>query len=136
MCVYLAPGDAAIDLLIVGYLVPAVLLVLVAPLQQFLDLLLPLHVAAVQVVKTALDEQFVEVHLEARLLQNRLLDRRVRDETKHNHLLLLADPVRPVLRLQVHLRIPVRVEENDRVRSLQIESQSSRARAEQENIVL
>jgi hypothetical protein len=44
--------------------------------------------------------------------------------------------VRPVLRLQVHLRIPVRVEENDRVRSLQIESQSSRARAEQENIVL
>ena len=41
-----------------------------------------------------------------------------------------------VLSLQIHLRVPVRVKDNDRVSSLQVESQSSSPSTQQKHIEL
>tara|TARA_B100000768_G_C11156957_1_gene322813 strand:- start:56 stop:430 length:375 start_codon:yes stop_codon:yes gene_type:complete len=45
---------------------------------------------------------------------------------------LLPDAVRARHRLQVHLRVPVRVEEDDRVGALQVEAEAAGARGEHE----
>jgi hypothetical protein len=42
----------------------------------------------------------------------------------------------PILRLQILMRVPIRVEDNDRIRRLQVESQSSRPRRQNEDGVL
>ena len=56
-----------------------------------------------------LDHKRVKVQLLHRPVQDLLLDRVLGDEPEDLDRLGLADPVRPVLRLQIHLRVPVRV---------------------------
>jgi hypothetical protein len=56
----------------------------------------------------------------------------LRAEAEHLHRLLLADAVRAVHRLQVHLRVPVAVVEDDDVGSREVDAQAARARREQE----
>lgn len=97
--------------------------------------MLPFAVTAVEVIETALDEQLVKVHLEACFLEDGLLNRSVGDEPQDDHFSLLADSVSPVLSLQVHLRIPIRIEQNDSISSLQVEPQATGPSAEQEDVV-
>jgi hypothetical protein len=54
----------------------------------------------------------------------------------HLDLLLLADAVRAVHRLQVHLRVPVRVVQDHDVRRRQVDAQPARARRQQEDELL
>ena len=58
----------------------------------------------------------------------------LRHEAEDEDGLLLPDTVRAVLRLQVHLRVPVLVEENDSVRSNEIDAETSGAGAEEEEV--
>jgi hypothetical protein len=52
-----------------------------------------------------------------------LFDGVVGDETQDDYLLFLANSVHSVLGLEVHLRVPVGVEDDDRVGRLQVEPQ-------------
>lgn len=132
---YLTPGDASVDLLVIRDLISAAFLVLVSALEEFFNLLLPFNVAAIEVVETALDEQFIEVHLEACLLEDSLFDGSICDESQDNHLLLLADSVGSVLCLQIHLGVPVGVEQDHSVCCLQVETQASCSGTQEEDVV-
>mmetsp|Transcript_22778 Transcript_22778/g.67502 ORF Transcript_22778/g.67502 Transcript_22778/m.67502 type:complete len:715 (+) Transcript_22778:982-3126(+) len=79
-----------------------------------------------------LDDGVVHLQLLLRALDNLLLDRVLGDETEDLDLLLLPDPVRAVHRLQVGLRVPVAVVDDDRVGRLQVDAEPARARGEEE----
>lgn len=98
--------------------------------------MLSLHLAAVEVIKTSLDEKFVQIHLEASFSKNGFFNGSVGDEPEHNDFFFLADTMRSVLCLQIHLRVPIRVKENDGVGCLKIQPQSSCSCTQQEDIVL
>ena len=70
---------------------------------QLPDLLLAVGKAAL------LNDQGVQAQLHFGALDNALLNRALGNQAEHAHLLLLANAVRSVLRLQIHLRIPVAV---------------------------
>lgn len=60
----------------------------------------------------------------------------VGDEAEHYYLFLLTDTVNSVLCLQIHLRVPVGVKDDDSVCSLQIQAQSACSGTQQEDVVL
>lgn len=69
-----------------------------------------------------MDEELVQVHLEASFLQDSFLNRGIRNESQYDNLLLLTYSMSSVLSLEIHLRVPVRVKQNDSVGSLKIEA--------------
>ena len=79
-----------------------------------------------------LDDGEVHLQLELRALDDLLLDRVGRHEAEDLHFLRLPDAVRAVLRLQVGLRVPVRVVDDDDVGGLQVDAEAAGARREQE----
>ena len=62
-----------------------------------------------------LDDNLVQSQLHLCLLHNSLLNCVLCDQSEHLHLFGLPDTVGPILGLQVHLRIPVRVIDDDNV---------------------
>ncbi|RNA41346.1 hypothetical protein BpHYR1_050426 [Brachionus plicatilis] len=64
-------------------------------------------------------------------LSNALFDRGARHEPIDHHFVLLTDAVRPTKRLDVVVRIPVRVVYDDCVRSGQIDAEAAGARRQQ-----
>ena len=76
---------------------------------------------------SGLDDEGVHAELDLGFLDDPLLDRVRGDEPEDPDLLLLADPVRAVLRLEVHLRVPVRVVENDDVGRVEVDPEATRA---------
>lgn len=81
-----------------------------------------------------LDNQLLEAALPIRLLEECLLDCRGSGKAVHNDRFFLSDPVRAVLRLQVLLRVPVAVEEDDCVSGGKVDTEAARARAEQKQV--
>ncbi|KAI3476655.1 hypothetical protein L1887_61750 [Cichorium endivia] len=81
-----------------------------------------------------LDDERLELAFVASALEDLLLHRIRRHESEDQHGLGLADAVNSVLRLQIHLRVPVRVVEDDRVGSDQVDAETTGARAEQEQV--
>ncbi len=78
----------------------------------------------------------VDVQLLVCPLEDHLLNRVLRDQPVDPHLVLLANPVGPVLGLEILVRVPVRVENHNCVRSLQVEPQTTGPGREQEAEVL
>lgn len=78
------------------------------------------------------DDQGVEPQLLLRDLEHLLLDRVLRTQTIHVHLVLLTDAVCAVHGLQVHLRVPVGVEQDHGVGSGQVDAEPARTRGQQE----
>lgn len=103
------------------------------------------------VCPTLLDDELVETKLLSRTLKHLFLDRVLRNETEDDNLLLLADTMSckgtasamssrramsmrtSVHRLQVSLRIPVAIEEDDNVRRSQIDAETASARRQEED---
>jgi hypothetical protein len=65
-----------------------------------------------------------------------LFDGVVGDQPQNDDLLLLPDTMDSVLSLQVHLRVPIRVEDDHCVCSLQVEAQTTCSGAQKKDIVL
>ena len=83
-----------------------------------------------------LDDEVVEDHLVLCALEDVLLDGVLRDEAVDVDELLLPDAVAARLRLQVVLRVPVRVEDDHRVRRREVDAEPARAGGEEEDEVL
>ncbi|KAH6611038.1 hypothetical protein Trco_001058 [Trichoderma cornu-damae] len=81
---------------------------------------------------TCLDDLAVHVQLEPSAFQNLFLDGVGADETQNSHLVLLTDTVGAVLGLQILVRIPVRVVNDDGIGSLQVEAQTAGTSRQQE----
>ena len=81
---------------------------------------------------TLLDHQLIETQLLRGSLEDALLDRVVCHETVHKNLLLLADAVCSVHGLEVCLRIPVTVEQDDDIGARQVDAQTTGACCKQE----
>lgn len=62
-----------------------------------------------------LDDDLVEAQLDLGALNHLFLDRLFGDEAEDAHLLLLANAMGAVLRLQVHLRVPIEGESASRI---------------------
>ena len=90
--------------------------------------------ATLEIVHAGLDDLGVNVELEARLVENVLLDRVLANEAVHAHFALLTDAVSTVLRLEVHLRVPVAIKDDDRVGRLQVQSETAGTSAQDEHI--
>lgn len=69
------------------------------------------------------------------ILQNLLLQSPPRDQPINIHDLLLPDPMRPVHGLQILLRVPVVLHEDDRIRPRQIQPQPAHARRQQQAVI-
>mmetsp|Transcript_34656 Transcript_34656/g.115829 ORF Transcript_34656/g.115829 Transcript_34656/m.115829 type:complete len:237 (+) Transcript_34656:433-1143(+) len=80
-----------------------------------------------------LDDGGIEVELALSALDDLLLHRALNHKPVHDHLASLADPVRAIHRLQVHLRVPVAVEQDHRVGGGEVDPEPARARREEEN---
>jgi len=68
-----------------------------------------------------------------RWLHGARLDAPAGDEAEDEHLVRLAEPVRARQRLDVVVRVPVRVVEHDGVGGGEVDAQAARARREQED---
>ena len=84
---------------------------------------------------TSLNDFSIKVQLELGPFQNVLFNRINRDQAENAHFLGLTDTMGAVLSLQVLMRIPVAVENDDRVSRLQIETQTTGSGAEHEDEV-
>ena len=80
-----------------------------------------------------LDDEAVEVQLALRTLEDLLLERVLDAQPVDGHGAGLADPVRAVLCLQVSLRVPIRVIQDDSVGGEQVDAQPARASREHED---
>ena len=80
-----------------------------------------------------LDDHLVEFESDGLPLKDFLLDCRLSDEPVHIHLLLLADSVSAIHGLEVNLRVPVRVIEDDMVRGHQVKAETSCTSGEHED---
>ena len=80
-----------------------------------------------------LDDHSVQPQLHRGPLHDLLVDRVLRDHPEHLDLLLLPDSVRPVHGLQVHLRVPVGVEEDDDVGSVEVDAEAAGPRGQHED---
>ena len=80
-----------------------------------------------------LDDHLVEFESDGLPLKDFLLNRRLSDEPVNIHLLLLAYSVSTVHGLEVNLRVPVRVIQDDMVRSHQVQAETSCTCGEHEN---
>mmetsp|Transcript_54583 Transcript_54583/g.119033 ORF Transcript_54583/g.119033 Transcript_54583/m.119033 type:complete len:421 (+) Transcript_54583:1335-2597(+) len=78
-------------------------------------------------------DHLVEVKLLLRALHDALLHRARRDEPVHVHHFLLSDAMDARHCLHVHLRVPVRVEEDAGVRRLAVDAEAASARRHQED---
>ena len=83
-----------------------------------------------------LDNELVQPKLLRRPLQHPLLDATLRDEPEHIHLLRLPNPVRAIHRLQVSLRVPVRVVQDDNVSSGEVDAEAPSTGRKQEDELL
>ena len=72
-----------------------------------------------------LNDDLVELELDGLALDDLLLDRLLRDQAVDKDLLLLSDTVGTVHRLQVNLRVPVRVIDYNMVSCHQIDSKTT-----------
>ena len=132
------PGYDLVDLVVIGYLCLLLLLVLhvvVLP-DEVLEALLPVIVVCLVVEHARLDDLVVQVLLLRRLVEDALLDLSRRDQTVNPHLLLLPDSMSSILSLLIHLGVPVRVENDDSVRHLQVQTMPTSAGTEQEYLFL
>ena len=82
---------------------------------------------------TLLERKLAEMALLIGLLEDVLLHGALAHQPVDVHVARLPDAVRAVLRLRVHRRVPVRVVENHRVGAHQIDAQTARPRAEDED---
>ena len=83
-----------------------------------------------------LHHQLLQPAFPVRFLEERLLDGPLRRETIYDDRSRLADAVGAVLRLEVLLRIPVGVEEDDRVSGGEVDSLPARAGAKKEELAV
>ncbi|KAH9409282.1 hypothetical protein TYRP_010285 [Tyrophagus putrescentiae] len=142
----LAAGNHLVDGLIVGHLVLVVLLVALVVLQDGLEKgkefishlqhLLPLRPRTLLVKHARLNDLLIEVQLVLGRRQNALLHRVHSDQPQHPHLILLPNSMRPILRLQILVRIPVRIKDDDRIGRLQIQPQTSGSSGQQKDKVV
>ena len=82
---------------------------------------------------TLLERKLAEMALLIGLLEDVLLHGALAHQPVDVHVARLPDAVRAVLRLRVHRRVPVRVVEDHRVGAHQIDAQTARPRAEDED---
>ena len=80
-----------------------------------------------------LDDHLVEFESDGLPLKDFLLNRGLSDESVDIHLLLLADSVSTVHGLEVNLGVPVRVIQDDMVRSHQVKAEASCTSGQHEN---
>ena len=80
-----------------------------------------------------LDHHPIQPQLHRRPLHDLLVDGVLGDHPEHLDLLLLTDSVRPIHGLQVHLRVPVGVKEDDDVGGVEIDAQSAGPRRQHED---
>mmetsp|Transcript_33192 Transcript_33192/g.105872 ORF Transcript_33192/g.105872 Transcript_33192/m.105872 type:complete len:254 (+) Transcript_33192:346-1107(+) len=98
------------------------------------DALAPVRLLA-DVLELALgDDQLLELQLLLGLDEDLLLDRPAGGQPVHHHALGLADAVAAVLRLQVHVRVPVAVEDDARVCRHEVDAEPARAGREQKDV--
>jgi hypothetical protein len=83
-----------------------------------------------------LNDQLIQPQLLRRPLQHPLLHAPLRDEPEHVNLLRLPDPMRAVHRLQVRLRVPVRVVQDDDVGGGEVDAEPAGAGGEEEDELL
>ena len=83
-----------------------------------------------------LDDLLVHVQLEPGRGQDSLLDGVDHHETQNSDLVLLPDSVSPILGLEILVRVPIGVEDDDRVGGLQVQPETSGSSGEQEDEVL
>ena len=83
-----------------------------------------------------LDNELVESQLLRRALEHTLFNTALRDETEYIDLLRLADTMSTIHCLQVGLRIPVAVVQDDDVGSRQVDSEPASACRQQEDELL
>ena len=105
-------------------------------LQNGTEHLLALAARRLLVEHSGLDDFLVDVEFVLGSCQDALLHRVDGQQSQHAHLVLLPDPVRAVLRLQILVRVPVGVEDDDRVGRLQVQTETARARRQDEDEVL
>ena len=74
---------------------------------------------------TLLDDQLVQSQLDLGAFHDLLFDRVLRDEAEYAHLLLLTDTMGAIHGLQIHLRVPVGIEQNDHVSRGQVDAQTT-----------
>jgi len=79
------------------------------------------------------EHSLVQAQLQRGLVEHLALVRVRRDQPVDGHVLLLADAVAARLRLQVILRIPVAVVDDDGVGGRQVDAEAARPRAQQEH---
>ena len=72
-----------------------------------------------------LNNKIVQKFLQRGPIKNFLFNRGVRHQSEDAHLVFLPNSVRPVLRLLIHHRIPIRVENNNRIGGLTIRKKDS-----------
>ena len=83
-----------------------------------------------------LDDQLVQPQLLGRAFKHTLLDTALRNETEDINLLGLTDTMGTVHGLQVGLRVPVTVIQNDNVGGCEVDTQTTSASREQEDELL
>lgn len=118
------PGDPIVYLLVVWNLVLLVFLVVLRA-KELLEPLFSFHIGRPLVEQSRLNDDLIESHLVLRLAKDVLFDLRVGDQPEHPHFVLLADTIGPILRLQVHHRVPVAVKNDDCVGRLKVETQAT-----------
>mmetsp|Transcript_12200 Transcript_12200/g.36785 ORF Transcript_12200/g.36785 Transcript_12200/m.36785 type:complete len:358 (-) Transcript_12200:572-1645(-) len=102
-------------------------------LQELLEHLAALRGLGVLVELARLDDEGVHVEFVGGAREDAFFDGGGRDETEHAHVVALAYAVRSVLRLRVHHRVPVAVEDHDGVGGRQIQTEAAGSRGEQED---
>lgn len=80
-----------------------------------------------------LNDEFLQAALDVRAFEEVLLDGAARCQAVDKHGFRLPDAVRAVLRLQVLLRVPVRVEQDHRVRRREVDALPASPGAEEED---
>mmetsp|Transcript_13247 Transcript_13247/g.35347 ORF Transcript_13247/g.35347 Transcript_13247/m.35347 type:complete len:371 (-) Transcript_13247:1139-2251(-) len=101
-----------------------------------LELVVAVGLLARHLVLAPGDDELLQAQLVLGRLQHGFLHCVRRGEPEDEHRLLLADAVAAVLRLQVGVRVPVRVEDDTRVCRHQVDAQPSRAGGEEEDVRL
>lgn len=115
----------------VGFLV----VFLVAGPEEFFELLLPIDVAGVVIEHTRLNDFVVQAFLVCCLLQNALLDFRCGNKSINADFMPLTDSVGTIFSLFVHLRVPIRVKDDDGVRNLEIQAETTSFSREDEDFL-
>ena len=83
-----------------------------------------------------LHDQVINLKLPGSTLDNFFFHRFFCDEPINNDFPFLADTVRPVDGLQVHLRIPIRIENDDDVGLMEVDANTAGPRREYEDLLL